>query len=83
MLKHENNKMVFLKGDKGKSRMSTPTYISVEGEITPLDSFLVSGEDNDGKRVIMCQNVSLEDLMVYLKTLEVVINEKIKDALTE
>ncbi|WP_162595892.1 DUF3931 domain-containing protein [Bacillus sp. CGMCC 1.16541] len=51
--------------------------VSIDGERTELNTFILCGEDTNGKRVMLTYNTSIDDMTTLLKTLDVMISERI------
>jgi hypothetical protein len=87
IVKKRDTNIVALEGRKTRSNTQSDdddaAKLLVEGEVYDLDSFVLSGNNKDGKRIIFSWNVSLEEMVGYTKTLDVVCSERIKDALGE
>lgn len=84
MTEKNRNIIAFEGGKKGKiSSEDDSAILIVEGEQIDLDSFVLSGQNKDGSRVMLTWGCSLDSLTSYTKVLEVVVNEKIKEALNE
>ncbi|QST02919.1 DUF3931 domain-containing protein (plasmid) [Pontibacillus sp. ALD_SL1] len=82
----KENNIIALEGGKKKLELSQDTdnaSLTIDGETFELDSFVLSGQNKDGKRVIFSWQVSLDEMVVYAKALEVVVNERMKEALGE
>lgn len=79
--------------DGGKQDEKTDTFqellaqskefatLIVDGESVNLDSFVLSGENTEGKRVLLTWNSSLDQLCSYNAVLNIVVEDKIREAL--
>ena len=56
--------------------------LEIEGETIHLESFILSGENKEGKRVLLTWNASLDELCSYNAVLNIVIQDKIKAAVS-
>lgn len=55
----------------------------MDGEEFELSSFVLSGEDKNGRRVLFTYQVSLDETITYTKVLEVLVTEKIRANLND
>lgn len=82
MSKNKDNQIIALNGGKVEKDFEDKATLIVEGEKYELESFILSGENLDGRRVLFTWNASLDELCSYNTVLNVVITEKVRDALS-
>lgn len=79
--KLREHKIVALEG--GKKDTSEVGILKVDGEEFELASFVLSGESTTGSRLLFSFNVSLEEMITYSRILDIVVSEKVKNAINE
>jgi hypothetical protein len=79
---HENNnaRIIALKGGKrpGIEKSNDGARIEVEGELIDLGMFVLSGEDINGRRVLLTWNCNIDEMVSFAKTLDVVVTKRIE-----
>jgi hypothetical protein len=55
--------------------------LQVDGEITTLGSFILSGETPEGKRVLFTWNCSIDEMISYAATLNCIVNKRVESIL--
>lgn len=87
-MKSKETHFTTLEGGKSDKIKEFPTdknegaILQVEGETIHLESFILSGENKDGKRILLTWNASLDELCSYNAVLNIVVQDKIKAALS-
>lgn len=64
-----------------KKENSNSAFLKMDGEEYELISFVLSGEDKNGKRVLITWQVSLDEMISCSKVLDVVVHEKVKESM--
>lgn len=78
MKKNSSGHVIAIDGGKRSPEKSTGSYINIEGDIVKLGSFVLSGETDEGKRVLLTFNCSPDELTSYAKTLDIVVSKRIE-----
>lgn len=73
----ERARIIPLDGGKKDEELSD-AKLEIEGEKIELGSFILSGEDKDGKRLLYTWNCSADEMCAYLKSIDVVVTNKVK-----
>jgi|GEM_PF-1510939 len=84
MSQKEEKKIIAIDGGKKRrdeKKLSEMIHLKLGDDDVFLSSFVLSGEDSNGKRVVLTWNTSVDDLINYTKILDVVVTEKIKEVL--
>jgi hypothetical protein len=84
MKNHDDKKIISIDGGKKQKESNQLTdmiHLQLGDDEVYLSSFVLSGEDHEGKRIILTWNTSIDDLINYTKILDVVVCEKIKEVL--
>ncbi|WP_044747733.1 DUF3931 domain-containing protein [Bacillus alveayuensis] len=81
---HDDKKIIAIDGGKKRkeaNKLTEMIHLQFGDDQVYLSSFVLSGEDHEGKRIILTWNTSIDDLVNYTKILDVVVSEKIKEVL--
>ncbi|MBA2870508.1 hypothetical protein HNQ85_000766 [Anoxybacillus calidus] len=84
MKNHDDKKIISIDGGKKQKESNQLTdmiHLQLGDDEVYLSSFVLSGEDHEGKRIILTWNTSIDDLINYTKILDVVVCEKVKEVL--
>jgi len=84
MSQNDDKKIIAIDGGKKRrdeKKLSEMIHLRLGDDDVYLSSFVLSGEDCNGKRVILTWNTSIDDLINYTKILDVVVTEKVKEVL--
>jgi hypothetical protein len=69
--------IVSFEGKKREKR--TGAAIEVDGERVQLGAFVLSGEDENGKRIVYTWNCSPDEMCSFAKTLDVLVSNRLSD----
>jgi hypothetical protein len=84
MKNQDDKKIISIDGGKKRkeaNKLTEMIHLQLGDDEVYLSSFVLSGEDHEGKRIILTWNTSIDDLINYTKILDVVVCEKIKEVL--
>ena len=79
LAKHD---IIALNGGKS-GKKDEGAKLTIDGEEYDLESFVLSGEGPDGKRLLFSWNCSLDEMISYVKVLEVSVIKRVSDAMMD
>ena len=84
MSEKNSNNIIAIDGGKKKSATSENNFakLIVEGQEIDLESFILSGCNSEGRRVLLTWQVSIDELCSYNTVLNVVVEDKIRETLS-
>ncbi|OZM56525.1 hypothetical protein CIB95_12195 [Lottiidibacillus patelloidae] len=78
-MSNDKKKPTVISFDGKKKQKKTGATIEVDGEKVDLGSFVLSGEDTDGKRVVYTWNCSPDEMCAFTKTMEVLVTNRLSE----
>jgi hypothetical protein len=78
-MSNDKKKPSVISFDGKKKQKKTGATIEVDGEKVVLGSFVLSGEDADGKRIVYTWNCSPDEMCAFSKTMEVLVSNRLSD----
>ncbi|MGM9986895.1 MAG: DUF3931 domain-containing protein [Bacillaceae bacterium] len=74
----DDKKLVSIDGGKKKHANENLSVLQVDGEEYKLRNFVLAGEDENGKRVLLTWQLAIDELLAYSKIIDIIVAEKVK-----